>query len=622
MSAERKLSSAFAVAFIVMTDAIFLGNTKPNNLDALRSAFLELTARYTPPLTAITIVTDDKSSGDTASHLVSGLQVPVFRFQAGNPFIYPPYVKYNAVIFVLQNVSQVNNSLPLYTPFWNGETNFVIVASDATSHKTYQQKRDFFRMLWSRRIVKAVLLLTEGDLIEGHGFLPYTKNTCNDPVPLLVLKKEPDQPSWMHPDFHPQIRDLHGCELNLTYRVVLPYTIPVKRVPVQTEHIEGIEGRLMQTISEKFHFTPLYRENIKMEFAEFSDGLLGEVHFGISDIGFGLLFGFANRYDYFDVTRPHNVEECIGWVVPKGAGSTESKWSKLLLQEFEDTVWILTMCSFLLSFFYFAIPYLGPFDTKPNRAFFLNLYPSFLGLPLPLVDDCNFRGLALVWIWYSLIITTAYRSAMSSRLTAPNIPKNIENLKMLSLSHLRLFGVANAKHVVMMSAETELGNTHKTILSRFEVQEEFFQAPVLRRLVRNRDIAFMSFCNMFSYLSLQDDVTKGKVHIVEQCVYQYLPWLILRKASPLTTYFNRIVSSLAETGILLQWKKDYLPPVKAVLEESTRELTFGDVEAVFWLFLMGLALSVAVFLFEVVSYHKIAILSNLRRIISCFRRTK
>lgn len=236
MRFNRKHFFFFAVVFAVRLEATCLEEGGAA-LENLRQGFFQLMVRHRPPTKVITFVADD-SSRQVVKTLLGDLHVSVAVFDEGQPEIYRSFA-YDAVVFVLRNLSRIEQSLPSSRPFWNADTKFIVVATGPVLPATAQ---NMFRMFWRRRIVKAVLLLTNKDLLEGHGFAPYSKNKCGDPEATLVLTKEPDKPAWIHPELHQEITDLRGCQLNVTYRESAPFVIIEENQPVRREHLKGIEG--------------------------------------------------------------------------------------------------------------------------------------------------------------------------------------------------------------------------------------------------------------------------------------------------------------------------------------------------------------------------------------------
>lgn len=381
----------------------------------------------------------------------------------------------------------------------------------------------------------------------------------------------------------------------------VPFVIS-KNLPMHRHHLNGIEGELMRVMGEVLNFTGTYKNRHEVEWGGFDPptGLLGDVFSGTSEIGFGVLFSFASRYPFLDVAAAHSVDECIGWVVPKGAGKNEPKWIQNFFMEFDHWMWISLAGSLFVVLSYSLILHRFDFHFLP----LMDLYSAFLGYPI--IDTVNsdyVRMFLCSWLWYSYLLTTAYKSSMSSLLTAPNPLKDIETLKDLSTSDLHLTGPFNALKVVEMAAEEELGNTQKTIASRFEISNKSV-IETLVRMVRFKDVAFIRHVSTFKYMSMMHEEAKGKIYVVDECFYQYYPWVVLKKSSYLTKYVDGIIYALNEAGLLLKWKTDLMPKYKKDKGNPTKRLCVSDIKAVFLFLLVGFIFSIACFAIEVLYYYK------------------
>lgn len=169
----------------------------------------------------------------------------------------------------------------------------------------------------------------------------------------------------------------------------------------------------------------------------------------------------------------------------------------------------------------------------------------------------------------------------------------------MSRSTLEITGLPNGLPLLNMAAELELGNPQKTIVSRYHVKN-YGTTTVLRLMAKYRNLAYMRQLQAFRYFSIKDEKVKGRIYVIGECFYQFYPWIVLRKMSPLTVSLNKIIFELNASGILHQWKELLLPAEKKLQERKEKKLTLNDVTGVFGLLLLGLALSSGVFAGELI----------------------
>lgn len=173
-------------------------------------------------------------------------------------------------------------------------------------------------------------------------------------------------------------------------------------------------------------------------------------------------------------------------------------------------------------------------------------------------------------------------------------------------------GPFNALLVIKMAAENELGNTQKMIQKKFEVAN-FTVGEVLARMVDKKDVGFIRHSSTFLYIATLNESSKGKVHVVGECFYQYYPWVVLKKMSAITPSVNKVIFALSEGGILRKWKADFLPHLRSSTTEPSKSLDMDDVTGLIWFVLIGWTGSAVVLVSELLYARRILTLRTTDR---------
>ncbi|EEB15704.1 hypothetical protein Phum_PHUM380900 [Pediculus humanus corporis] len=222
------------------------------------------------------------------------------------------------------------------------------------------------------------------------------------------------------------------------------------------------------------------------------------------------------------MSSPYGGKECITYGVPKGAGSD------IFLYE----------CS------------------------------SCLGLPVNIPHYEFFRIAVITWILFSFIITVAYKSSISSKLTVPQDDPEIQSFEELIRSPLQLTGYNNMYRLLEYNGSEP---TIKKMAQKFQITD-FNIEKAVTYISTERKIAYMGHTSMFLYYALINPLAKGNIYVMTDCILSYYPSVMLKKHSPFLIQLDMLVNRLKESGITSKWRSEYIfkipPPPRTFLKLS------------------------------------------------------
>ena len=318
------------------------------------------------------------------------------------------------------------------------DTKFIVVTNEENVSIVTQ-------CFWKLRILFVLILVAKRNLIDVYTYYPFRVQNCSEfSKPILIntwnKSKKQFNDLWIDLKESDEIDvDLMRCSLNVSFMDFPPFVIRDKE-KVEVVGMAGIEGNMMEIVATKLNFTPRYINRHEHEWGNFKPeptGLVGDLYTYSSDFGFGGLYLFPTRYEYLDTAVAYNFLDSSVFVTPEGAGALLPEWMTLFIMEFKPMLWICVFSAFLISIFFFwqLYSFTGESEQKTNV---ITIFALLLGQSQKGSEIWSVRSYTVCWIWFGFIITSAYQSFLSGRLTAPPHTPNINSVKQLVDSHLTL----------------------------------------------------------------------------------------------------------------------------------------------------------------------------------------
>ncbi|RLZ02124.1 Ionotropic receptor 120 [Cephus cinctus] len=205
------------------------------------------------------------------------------------------------------------------------------------------------------------------------------------------------------------------------------------------------------------------------------------------------------------------------------------------------------------------------------------------------------------WILYTSLFSLRLQTMVTSRIIKPYGQQTIDTLADLRDSDIRIVIREDHLEYVMTHAEEEIRNivSEKSLKTS---NRTIFATPDSR-------LGYM-LPNQLAYyamsMSFRDFKGRSIFKILREAMLPNFETYYLRKGSPFLRQFDKILSSLAEFGILRYWddNSDYRMLLKVVIPKSSKDICsrcvkLGNLKSVFFFLTIGLVTALIAFIYEV-----------------------
>jgi len=519
-------------------------------------------------------------------------------------------------------------------PIWNPPGRFIVMSLNRNippdnyvpeEHKLISRILD---ELWEKDVVNSIVLVHNMDAdtsratVDIHTWFPFTEDHCRGPVNRTVILDQCVVNSEcqfvknakLFPD---KMSNFHGCVLRASTYPHEPFIISKKKKYKNSTHYsEGLEISVLQKIASQLNFTVEYlpepeSKNYKIP------SLHEEVSKKQSDVGFAAASHSSHATDKRDYTIGY-VRETVKWFgpIPKPV----PHWKGLVIL-FTPLMWLLVLIVYLIaSTIFWSLANIHRsvnehVSYKNPAACFLQTFSVVLGEAVFVRPQTWFvRSFFVVWVYYCLLINTAYQSSLISVLTQPRFEPPVDTVEKLLHSQMPYGYIIPVIHWYNESEDA----ASKTILANG------IECPsldyCLKRIISTQDFAvcggglhilYLSYRRRYSY-------SRGPKFIpFKDEVVSYLASMFFRTGSPHLESFNRIIYRLVESGMVQKLLEDI--KLQHIGKKEQDDYDYGDEDAdgggsdtvvltvdhmhgAFILLLLGLACGLIVFLRELICF--------------------
>jgi Ligand-gated ion channel. len=533
--------------------------------------------------------------------------------------------KYGAVILLLneqdaryeEHIFKMLLTL-LRCPFWNPRARYVVVSTAAPTSRHGQNAIvvSILKYFSSLNILNVIFLIQKpvqrkNSEISSEA-LSIEIFTVSQHSPGMVDRKISDIPSldrWVNEEgrtragfrnnailFRSQpITDLRGRNETIFYGEWPPLVMSsdTNDSAMSTQHLEGIEVRLMKTVAEHTNFT--------FDFRSIKNYTPYHGYFGAQWLQINQLY-------FHDATRTH-FTGAVTWFVPRERAIP--RWQSLI-KIFNPSFWLLVFLAYVLGSFTFWI--LGNTQSGDKEtASFRNIILIFLNVLSMMVSESVCKKpkhtgsqiFFLLWSVYCLLINNAYQSSLIGFLANPgNLPR-INDLDNLLESGLEL-GIQNGIQEFFSDA---LDPRNKRILKSYVECNEYNYDLCLKRMAYEGNLAVAGGRIGLEFLAHTKYMKDGKPLYVpfKDNIQQGYMVIYLPRGSILLERINSIVLRLQNAGIIDKWVNDIRRKFgkhfdKALPEDDFCVLTLAHLEGAFYLLLLGMLLSTTVWFLEIIHH--------------------
>lgn len=526
------------------------------------------------------------------------------------------------------------DTLHLYTDSFNHQARFLLVVMDYNIQLPQLYALKMIETMWNPfKIINVVIMLPttnttlhktcsncEYDIINVYTSFPYDPSQCGKVKKVELL----DQ--WMlkgNGSFRSKV-NLFPSKVPNNFRGCPLVIAPIERIPFVTptnihgdSHgdttytYEGLEIEYVLLLTKAMNIAPIFLEPRVGDFVQIRLETFMEIAQGLVDITVGVHPLHLLLVRVGDPIRPY-FELTMRWWVPcaKPAPRVEK-----IMAVFTSSVWISVLAVFVLTALAFWQTALAPSsaswgDPKVFQTFRYNLYivwAVFLGVSVPkLPTTLRLRNMFLLYVWYSIAMTTVFQVFFISFLVNPGYGKRVENFEELVSSGLKLVTDARMLSFVNISGYWEYLRLELSTDSCSIIDE------CLVQLVRNKNMTTVSSKFQFEYILATVGKTEDKnkyLCTIPEIVVTSKFSMYISKGNPLLDSFNLWIQRILESGLVNRYWSQVLWNVTlqgiATAEQDSSErgendgeffvFTTSHLSVAFYQLLIGYFISFAVF---------------------------
>ncbi|RZC34972.1 hypothetical protein BDFB_001395 [Asbolus verrucosus] len=258
------------------------------------------------------------------------------------------------------------------------------------------------------------------------------------------------------------------------------------------------------------------------------------------DIALGAFY--LKDFEHIDLDTSYAyLQDGFFWVVPKG--QIIDQWKRIVLA-FGFITWIAFLLSFLFfSGIYWIYMYFFQMGFSSNIFFYFFgiLIESTVNIP----QKYQIRGLLVTWIFYCLIISTAFKSQMMNLLSGIDYEHQIDSLEEIIESPLR---------INMPQGYANLYDNEEYPLERYVYENNIRCDDILKclqRTAKKRDTASTAIGRYIDFMRPQflDKNGRSMIHVLNEKVYPMSIHMIFSKGYPIFGQIDHLLLIMEANGI-------------------------------------------------------------------------
>ena len=400
----------------------------------------------------------------------------------------------------------------------------------------------------------------------------------------------------------------------------------------------GMDASLLYSLANYLNFTPVIRhtsDGKKYGYATENctfTGAIGDIVYGRADISMNGMFIKIYGSDKILFTHSaYSDKMCV--IVPKA--NRIPKWMTILRRV--DSTFALGVLGLYIinACFYFVINQARsslesnlPKSKTGWSEIFIEMFRPFVSSPFPRIPMAISQRVFLgSCILFGLVLTSAVQSILVTAMTKPYYYPDINTLEELDASGLSI--LTKAPPLIDTFGSTQMNSTASPFdaNSTMDRLSRRVKVPVgtinLWRVAStegNVAVLDRKTQNEYGLLLNKYQANDGSplLHVVRECPRNYLLGYLVPRGSPYLPYFNQGIARLVEAGIVEHWK-NIIPPsterhdefdttnsieIAEVNTENPKVFSLKDLQLAFYILVVGLSVSIVIFLLEIMSRKK------------------
>jgi hypothetical protein len=391
------------------------------------------------------------------------------------------------------------------------------------------------------------------------------------------------------------ITDMRGSNVTMAYFVWPPLVMSSDMTGSAISKLcnEGLELRLLKTVAE--------HTNVTFDFRKKKFNVKAHGYFGAQWLE-------TERLDSFDATWTH-FTGAVTWFVPRERAIP--RWQSLI-KIFNPGFWLLVFFIYVLGSLTFWV--LGNTQSRDKEtASFRHVILIFMNTLSMALSESVYKKpkrirsqiFFLLWSLYCFEVNNAYQSSLIGFLTNPGHLPRINDIDSLLESGVEL-GIQSGIQSDLKDASDP---RNKRILKSYITCSGINLDKCLKRMAYEGDLAVAGGRIGLEFLAHTKYMKNGKPLYVpfKDNIQQGHMVIYLKKGSILLERINSIVLRLQNAGIIDKWVNDIRRKFAkhfddALFEDGFCVLTLGHLEGAFYLLLLGMFVSVTIWLLEIIHH--------------------
>lgn len=302
--------------------------------------------------------------------------------------------------------------------------------------------------------------------------------------------------------------------------------------------------------------------------------------------------------------------ESLCLMVPKAARQS-IVWN--LIKPFKDTTWMYLGIAMLVLLMSWLVFFNMHFNSFKETEKLLNVC-DYYGLLLNLALHVKFYKLSasskifiIFLVLYAFFVTYSYQGLLVGYLVSPRYNKDLDTVAQVGKSGLKIIGIASDVDEVKNSSKSHYKEFMNNLIAHpnYEVIDKKLATNDISQgfIERKKVIVF------FLSLNVHNPNGVPVYHLVRECVKSFFCSYVARYDFPYRKRFEALIEKYREAGMPKHWdmlsrfqyykENDKIESKSTIYENENIALTISHVMGIFYCWIIGLGLSIIVFVAEV-----------------------
>ncbi|KAJ9574022.1 hypothetical protein L9F63_008595 [Diploptera punctata] len=561
----------------------------------------------------LVIIINTKTPDDVLiTHIAYEYIHSVIRFKEKFPILQPILQhQKRLVIILIDELSGIKylTSKIRATIFWEYDTKLVIINVTPLMEHENHQVENMFKSLRTINIIQGIFIYwaysnvfetktNTSTLLKHIKVISYISPHCSTED--IYIKDMSEH--WLQSE---NVNEIMESKMNnhCTHMRIAMFYGPARAIKInESEQWIGSDPSTAETISEYMGMIPIYVRINEMESYGYRypngsiSGTSGEVAYGRADIAANSRYINAG-WTEVKFTYPHDTDS-LTFVVPKAKRIPQYK---NLFLPFSIYVWICILISILVSSLTWYVIrkcvhhiVRQRFNNMSVMMALLDIFRSFITGSMNTIPTSKLERLYIIlWLFYGIIITSAFQGSLTGVLSVPKYLMNINTLKALGDSKVGVFVYQGISSILNLDPSDK---TMVRLWKKFNIQEDYFGA--FRYIITHDDMGYLKCSRKDGYPLL---------HKVQENILTSYNAYEVPSNSPYLDTLNKVIMRLTEGGFQHKWFRDVMYQfllMGEVIEENITQntkpspLKLKHMQTAFYILFVGLSVSLLVLFTE------------------------